>query len=321
MRKYRIINKKIITFASTFLLSFVSIVGSSAASDAFKHEGYKAVISYQDKFLAVGSDGRIDWINKSGMVLKSEKMPTVAFHSLTATKQAIIAAGNKGNLFISSDNGKFRKVESGTDKTIFSLAIFNDKIFAGCEQGLLLIGDEKGAFKQQQLAIKGNIVSLCVRNADCYGVTDAGEIIHTSDGINWVVFNYNEFYSRFYLPSTFNKVFLTNDRITVAGSHKDGTPVLLFSSQGNVWTERTLNYTTEDGQSSYLTEIPYDIAYNLYEDLIILVCSSGKMMTVPSCSHCNKLIPITTESLDAIAQNDSTMIVVGENYFLKTIAK
>jgi hypothetical protein len=316
------ISKRSISVISSILLSFLCIVGSiTAANDAFKHEGYKAIVPFQDKFLAVGSDGRMDWISNSGTVIKSDKMPAVTFRCLATTNQTIVAAGNKGNLFISPENGKFQKVESGTDKTIFSLTFFNNKIVAGCEQGMLLIGDEKGIFKEKQLELKGNIVSLSSRSSDCYGVTDAGEIIHTTDGTNWIVFNYNEFYSGFYLPCSFTKVFLTDDRITIAGSHTNGTPVLLFSSQGNVWTERTLNYTTEDNQALYLTEIPNDISYNLFEDLIILVCSVGKMMTIPSCSHCNKLVPISTESLDAVAQNEKIMMIVGENYFIKAITK
>src|ERR1035437_10071724 len=86
--------------------------------------GYKALISYQDGFLAAGSDGRIDWISASGEITKSEKYPDEEFNCLLAFNEEIIIAGNSGSMLISSDKGTFRKVDSGTNMNIHTLVFF-----------------------------------------------------------------------------------------------------------------------------------------------------------------------------------------------------
>jgi hypothetical protein len=291
------------------LLPFKSIYAS----------GYKTLISYQDGFLAAGSDGRIDWISASGIITKSEKFPYEEFNCLLAFNEEIIIAGNSGTLLISSDKGTFRKVGSGTKMNIHTLVFFKEMILAGSDQGVILIADKNGLFREKQLALKGDIVSLSATKADCYGVTDQGEIIHSTDGVNWTIFDFNESYAGYYKSCHFTRVLITENRIAVAGKHDDGTPALLFSTQGNVWTERVLNYTDEKGIASSLEDIPYDLFYDSSEDQFILCCSKGTLITIPACSHCNKLFVYSTEDLKAISGNGKTVMIVGDHYYIKAI--
>lgn len=281
--------------------------------------GYKALISYQDGFLAAGSDGRIDWISASGEITKSEKYPNEEFNCLLAYNEQVIAAGNSGSMLISSDKGTFRKVESGTNMNIHTLVFFKEMILAGSDKGVILIGDKKGLFREKQLALKGDIVSLSATTSDCYGVTDQGEIIHSTDGVNWTVFDFNESYAGYYKSCHFTRVMVTENRIAVAGKHDDSTPALLFSAQGNVWTERVLNYTDDQGITSSLENIPYDLFYDSSEDQFILCCSKGTLMTIPACSHCNKLFVCSTEDLRAISGNGKTVMIAGDHYYIKAI--
>jgi hypothetical protein len=94
--------------------------------------------------------------------------------------------------------------------------------------------------------------------------------------------------------------------------------VYFYSSRGTVWTQRNLVYTDNDGGSSFLKEIPNDVFYDSTMDQFILVCNHGKMMTIPSCSHCNKLFEYSSVNLKSIAGNENLLIVVGENGYLKT---
>ena len=299
-------------FLASSLFLLFPCKGSSAS-------GYNAVISCEDGFLATGSGGRMDWISVSGNITKSDTFPEVEFNSLLSNNQWICAAGDSGTILLSTDKSAFRRVESATRKNMPSLAFFHENILAGSEQGELLIGDEKGMYRSLQLNLKGNIVSLSARASDCYGATDQGEIIHSTDGVNWTIFDFNEYYSGYYKPCRFTRILAMDNQIAVAGIKDDGSPVLMFSTQGTVWSERALSYTDDQGMLSYLTEIPTDLFYDVLEDQLILVSNKGQMMKIPSCSHCNKLMVLSTEDLKGISENGNTWMVVGSHFYIKAI--
>jgi hypothetical protein len=285
-----------------------------------RSEGYTAITRYEDVFIAAGSDGRIDIISSSGTVIKSEKFPGEKFNSILSFNKMVIAAGDNGTLMISNDRGLFRKADIGTIKNINSLTLFNGIIISGADHGEIITGDGTGFFKKTDLPLKGNIVSVSARSSECFGVTDEGEIIHSVDGIKWDITDFNKVYSGYYKPCYFTKVLVTDNRIAVAGIRNDRSPVLMFSNQGNVWTERTLDYTDDQGIREMLEDLPYDMIYDDSGDLFYMVCSKGKVLQLPSCSHCNKLAVIATADLEGISSNDNIMMIVGENFLIKTIS-
>jgi len=285
----------------------------------FKSSGYRAIAGYGDGFIAAGSEGRIDWISDSGKLVKSEKYPGESFNCLTADNQQIVVAGDHGILRVSSNKGIFRKINSGTDKNINSIALFKGLIIAATDDGVILSGNGKGSFRKTYLAVNGNIVSLSSRASDCYGATDDGEIIHTTDGINWDVFDFNEVYAGFYKPCSFTSIIVTENRMAAAGMRNDGSPVLMFSSQGNVWTDRTLNYTDDQGNAHFPTEVPNNIYYDAERDLFFLAFNKGILMKIPSCSHCNKLVQVSAKNLQAISGNSNSLMIAGENFFIQPI--
>jgi len=58
-----------------------------------------------------------------------------------------------------------------------------------------------------KLQLKGNIRSLSANTSSCFGVTDAGEIIKSNDGLNWSVTDYNKEYSVIINPASLIKYF------------------------------------------------------------------------------------------------------------------
>jgi hypothetical protein len=282
-------------------------------------EGYRAVIRYEDGFLAAGSEGRIDLISASGKISKSEKFPGENFNCLISDDHRVVAGGDNGTILISSVDGVFRKTSSGTDKSIYSLAVFNNRIIAGSGRGEIITIDDKGTITSERLPLKGNIVSLSARASDCFGVTDEGEIIKTSDGKSWDIFDFNQVYSGFYKACRFTKVLATEDRIAAAGINYDGSPVFMFSNQGKVWTERQLIYTDEQGAQNLLDGLPADFFYDGPADQFFLVCTNGKLLKLPSCSHCNELSVVSEQKISGISYNENTIILVGENFYVKCI--
>jgi hypothetical protein len=285
-----------------------------------RSSGYQAIASLGDEFIAVGSTGRIDRISISGKVQKTEQIEGENFNCVLADNQKTIVAGDHGSIYISLDKGAFRKVNSESKNNINAIALFRGLIIAGTDEGIILSGDGKNSFRKTFIPANGNIVALSATNSDCYGVTDEGEIIHTVDGVNWDVFNFNEVYAGFYKPCKFTSVLVTENRIAVAGVRNDGSPVLLFSTQGNVWTDRTLNYTDDQGSAYFPTDSPNSIYFDKDLDLFFLVFDKGKLMKIPSCSHCNKLAQVSTANLTGISGNGKTLVMVGENFNIKAVS-
>lgn len=311
-----------VLLGSLLLLNTGARANRSTNSD-FKEKvrstGYQAIAGFGSEFIAVGSAGRIDRISTSGKVLKTEQIAGESFNCVLTDNQKIVVAGDRGSIYISSDKGAFRKVNSDTDKNINTLTLFQGIILAGTDEGAILSGDGKGAFRKTYLSVNGNIVSLSARKSDCFGVTDQGEIIRTTDGINWNVFDFNQEYAGFYKPCSFTAILATDRQIAVAGMHDDGSPALMFSTQGNVWSDRTLNFTDDQGVPGFLEDAPNGIFYDSVRDLFFLACTNGKLMKIPSCSHCNKLIQIADHDFTGISGNNNQMLIVGEDFHIEAI--
>ena len=307
---------------SVFLLSLI-FLNSISAQDSLYHAknfvGYKAIVSGEDGFIAVGSDGRVDRISTTGTIVKSEKINGESFNSVLFDSKKIIVAGTNGTMLISSNNETFQRIKSSSDNNINSLVLFKGIVIAGADNGEILQDNGNGLFSKNYPPVKGNIVSLSARDSDCFGATNEGEIIHSKDGLNWDVFDFNEVYAGYYKPCQFTKILATDMQIAVAGVHEDGSPVLMFSSQGNVWSERILNYTDDQGMQSVLTDSLNDIIYDNQGDLFFLACNKGKVMKIPSCSHCNKLYQYSTENITGLSGLKNTLMIVGENFFVKVI--
>ena len=277
--------------------------------------GYNSVISYNDGFIAAGSDGRMDRISVSGKIIRSLTFPGEEFNCLFSYDEMVVAAGDKGILRVSGDGEIFRKIEVGSINNLNSVTVFNGKFICGSDQGIIITGNAGGLFKETKLNISGNIVSVSSGLTDCYGVTDKGEIVHTKDGVLWDIFNYNQVYSGYYRPCSFTSVLVTQNRVAVTGKKDDGSPVVTFSSQGNVWTERILSYEDDNGFREYLTEVPTCIKYDEPDDQYFLTCSSGTLLLLPSCSQCNKVTKISDKNLTGLSISDDKMLVVGGDFF------
>lgn len=303
-------------FLLSLILSLVCLVAPHAVQAA---NGYRAVVSHADGFIAVDSMGKVDWISMETVVRKSTTLPKTDLRCILSTPESIVVGGANGALFVSTNNETFTRVDCSTDYTLNALAMYKDKVLIGSDQGMLISYDKRGTVSSIQLPLKGNIRSLCARESDCFGVTDEGEIIRSTDGKEWTVIDFNEYYKGYYDASSFTRVASSGDRIFVTGMKQNGLPIVIFSSEGTIWVERTITFSNEQGRVSNL-EVPiYDMAYDPYADLFVLTCANGLLMTIPSCSHCNKAFYLTDDHLTGVAKNKETFLIVGTNGFRRTM--
>ncbi|MFA5328079.1 MAG: hypothetical protein WC384_09830 [Prolixibacteraceae bacterium] len=308
--------------------SFLVLDGSTNSKNTFDLrtadktilDGYTDVAKYEDGFIAVGSNGQIDRISKTGEINKYHSTVGAKFKCVLTHDKQIIAAGDNGDMLISYGSEKFEKINSGTDGNINSLTWFDNKVIAGADGGEILIGNNIGEFKSIQLNLKGDVVSVSANAVFCFGVTNAGEIIHTTDGENWNVFDFNQEYKGFYKTCYFTSVLVTERNIAVTGIKDDGLPVFMLSNKGKVWSERDLSYKDEQGIKDYLKDLPNDIFYDGLYQQYYLACENGKLLVLPTCSHCNELAEFPEVNLAGISGINEMLMIVGEGFFVKPIS-
>lgn len=290
-------------------------------SDAGSTKGYRDIIFCYGKFLAVGNDGKIDYINSSGERTLVANACRSTLNSVISIDKIVVVAGDNGTVLFSSDGQVFTKVESGTDKNINGMAFRNELLIAGVDKGTILVSKNGKTWNSKHLEVKGNIVSVSANDSYWIGITDKGEIIRSYDGLNWEIKDYNKEYSGYNKSCIFKKVLLTNNRIVIIGTHDDGTPAVLFSSLGNVWTERPLTYHDEHGMIRFLTNKPNDLTYDPAGDQFILACDNGEIFGLPACTKCNTSSTVSSNDLNAIICTEDCLVSVGKGFSVNIIKR
>ncbi len=288
-------------------------------SEGSEIRGYRDIISYGGKCIAVGTGGRIDYINRSG-----ERTPVVTtsrknLNHIVSNDQMLVVAGDDGTILFSPDGQTFSLEESGTDNNINGLTVKNGLFIACADNGILLISKNGRSWNSIHLEVMGNIISLSANDSFCIGITDKGEIIRSNDGLEWVITNYNKEYSGYNKSCFFKKVLTTKNRIVIIGTYDDGSPSALFSSLGNVWTERSLFYYDDQGMIRYLTSKLNGITYDPYRDQFILACDNGEIFSLPGCTKCNAYAKVSTTNLTAIICNEDYLLIVGEDFSISVV--
>ncbi len=281
-------------------------------------KGYRDIVLFKNKYIAVGTDGRIDCFSKSGGKTPIDNPDKPNLNCAFSNDKIIIAAGNHGTILFSTDGENFYCENSGIDENINGIIFKNGMILACADKGKILISKNGKAWNVIQTNAKGNIMSLCASNSFIMGVTDIGEIIKSSDGTKWVIKNYNKEYAGYNEPAKFKKIIATPNNIVIIGTHDNGSPSILISTLGNVWAERIPFYHDEQGRICYLTEKPNGITYDPVMDEIILACDNGELFSLPSCSKCNKYLKISEINLKAVIYDNNCLVIVGDGYSFYT---
>jgi hypothetical protein len=331
------IRSKAISLLLRGLICFIPIKGILLATMVTEHDasfvpyiyekpsppdeikGYRNITAYEDQFLAVGTNGRIDRINKFGKITPVINPFNIKLNGVIYYNQTIIAVGNGGTILVSKDGQKCTKIESSTTKNINSITSFIGILIAAADHGTILISENENNWRKIQLPLKGDIVSISAETSICYGVTNKGEIIKTNDAINWDIIDYNSKYAGYNKPCSFKNVLIAGKRIAVIGQHEDNSPVVLFSSLGNVWMERSLNYTNDQGIIHFVTNLPNNICYDAIENQFFLACDNGEVLSLPSCDKCNKSYIITEKNLQGIICSENILMIVGDDYYVNAI--
>ena len=153
------------------------------------------------------------------------------------------------------------------------------------------------------------------------GVTNAGEILKSFDGIHWEIKDYNKTYTGYNKRSKFKKILAVQNNIVIIGVHEDGSPSILFSTMGNVWAERLPVYQDDRGKFSCLKNEPNGITYDPGRSQFILACDQGELFSLPECTKCNRYTKISERDLNAIIYTNDCLLIAGDDYsvFIQTL--
>ncbi len=176
-------------------------------------------------------------------------------------------------------------------QSITAITNFKDRVIAGSSEGGLFFL-ENDELHKLNVEIKGAVTSLDATATQCFGVSSEGFIFSSKNGRDWTVFDFNGYYSDYYGKCEFVAVAIGADRVAVLGQESDGKPVLYTSAKGTVWAARELKYEDKNNNFILADYPPRDLVYNPAKDEFIVIFEWGKMMTVPTCSHCNKLLSL-----------------------------
>jgi len=304
-------------FTSTLHLNMSCETGMTSEPLEIIH--FRDVSSSVDGFVAAGSDGCLYKISNSGETERLTCASHIALNCVLVIDKHVIVGGDNGVLIRYDGLNDLQHLNSNTKNHINTLVWFKGEIIAGADDGELITGDMSGSFTVEPLDLKGDIVSLSCSDTRCFGVTSEGEIIETKDGQNREIFDFNAYYKGFYQPSSFTAIEVTENKIAVIGVHPDGSPAVYSSNRGKVWTEKPLVYYDNHGGLAYLYDKPNDILYDKQYDRFILLCDRGGLMTIPSCSQCNKYFELSSENFQAGEINGCTLVMVGKQGFVKII--
>lgn len=317
---YRILNRIVFLI---LLIAFMDILieandlhvlqNSTNGSAGEDSNGYTDIILFKEKFIAIGTDGRIDKITKSGeatpLLMKNQKLNCAYINDKT-----IIIVGNNGTILSSEDGNNFFESESGIDKNINGITGEKDLLVACADDGIILSSTDGKVWKVLQTNVKGNIISISSNKTLFVGITDSGEVILSKNGIDWDVRNINKEYEGYYQISKFKKILAVEHSIIIIGTHEDDSPSIMMSSLGNVWSERIPYYISEQGVDCFLENEPNDVTYDPVRDQFILACDNGVLFTLPACNKCNEYLKISEYDLNAIIYNDNYLWIVGAEF-------
>lgn len=281
--------------------------------------GYMDVVASDNSFVAVGTGGRIDLIRTDGSVIPMGNESDANLNSVITDGPVLIAAGNSGTVLLSADKRTFSRLETGTGKNIISIVSFEGLPIALTEDNLILVPGDDENWIEIRLQLKGRIIALSTGMSVCAGATDRGEIISSGDALNWEIFDYNEEYSGFGKPCIFTDIAISENTIAVSGYHNDNSPVVLFSTLGNVWMERTLNYKDEKGIFRFLHGIPVRIAYDVAGDQFFTVTSGGDILCLPQCTKCNTLVRSSIKNPGGLSIGARSMMITGKDFSYEEI--
>ncbi len=270
-------------------------------------EGFRAVTAWDTDFLAVGTGGRMSLIAPDGTQQAISSGTDAALHAVAVLEGRAYAVGDAGTLVVY--DGRQAAVSAIDPRVnLCAVVVWKDMLFVGGSDGALFRLAPDGEAVRLDVSASGTVTGLTASEARLLVVTDRGEILTSENGADWTCLHYRQAY---HTEVSFTGALWTDGLFYACGRRTDGTPLLVQSTMGGVWAERTLDML--NGQPADLSALVFGgIAWDGRQAYV--ACNDGRLLTLPDCAECNQLQTIADANLTAAVCHSGRVAVVGEGF-------
>lgn len=297
------------------LMSMVLSMGMASA------QTFIDVKAYADGFVAADRNGKIVFTDIRGIHTDSTMVSGFRSRAIAAISSAtcniVFAGGENGDIY-TIQNGKSTRIHHG-GPAVNSIAAKGNDIYAACNDGTILIwksvssGKKPANCKTVRLDTRDNLVSIAASDLGIFAITAQGTIASSRDGVTWNLLDFNSYYDGYYDRVVFTAIGASDGGVAATGSYSDGSPALFLSTQGSVWSERSLTY--KDGARYVMLEAtPLGISHDASQDRWVMSCSEGTIFFIPGCSHCNSIEYRPAADIWQVAFNGPRYLAAGDVY-------
>ncbi|MDF2539596.1 MAG: putative phage shock protein [Herbinix sp.] len=315
----------------------------SVASPTVCEKGYRAIAAFDMDFFAVGTDGTVALISSEEQETILKSPVTVNLHDVIVVKDTVWMVGDAGILLSYHKEVGFTTYLLDSTVNFWTLVSFGESLLIGGTEGMIYrlaiddikacaasqdnkISEENGQqlFRGEAVSLHNNMTSqrvirngaitgLAASDSLCIGVSNTGEVMYSKDGETWSYLDYNVLYKD---NVNLGHLVYADGLFYASGSHADGSPIVLKTLLGGVWSERAIHMI--EGKPQDISKLKvHGMAWDGQQ--LIAACNDGQMLVLPDCVKCNKLMNVTTEELTDVVYHGGRIAMVGDNFVVKVM--
>lgn len=302
------------------MLRFLTIIMIALAGSDVRSEPsvygpvYLDVEAYEDGFVVLDADGILHFYDLESRETSSLKPEGIGKSAFICTVTDALIAADETSVSCYLDD-KWISMPVPEDIRITGITDFYEGVIATAGEGKLLFWSSP--FDNARIVttgVKGEFIGIDSFGDRCHAATDSSETIVIDLALRTRTFDFNGCYSDYYGDIDIVSIASGSTSVCITGTRADGSPATFISSDGNVWSERSMDYL-EGGSMLHLDKKPITAAYREYDDCYVLLCEGGVIFHLPACSHCNYPIFSSSEKLNSIAFNGRSFMAVGDSIY------
>ncbi|MDR1136263.1 MAG: hypothetical protein LBL49_08825 [Clostridiales Family XIII bacterium] len=314
-------NYLVLSFIVAMSMIFAGCSSQSDAQTDTGAEGYRAVASADDCFIAVGTGGRIDRINFDDSYETYESAITETLNAVDCYNGVYFAVGNNGTIVSSSSSEvSFGKKSSGTREDLLAAAGFKGGFFAAGRGGLLLRSVDGDKWNKVDINVENDIVTMAANDGYLFALTREGQIISSIDGETFSVQNYNEEFEGYNeYKYWFENITSLGETFFITGSLQgyEDVPMIMMSSTGEVWMPRAISEINDKPSADFLPLKLGQVGIGGGE--LVAPVNGGRIISITDCSSCNILRDVDNAEITGLAYDVDWVMLVGEGFWFDCV--
>lgn len=299
---------------------FLTILALCLVCKAEGGVNYRAMAPYAGGYLICGQGDRLDLVGPDAEPLASFPLgESLDLKDIAVLGATAVAVGEGGSLLVLEDGKPAVMSFPGMD--FGCIESFRGHFVIGCSDALLIADEHLDIVSVIAGMSEGRIISVsaCGGSRIC-AVSESGDFLYSTDGLNWSVCRFNEEYNGYYPELRPAAVAAGPAQYALAGMSPDGTPAVYLSPTGAVWSARTLDYS-ENGERKLLGQSIKGAVFDSFNDRMAFLCEEGTVFFVPGCSHCNSLEKTRAGDLYDARSAPGLFLAVGDDSFAGIIGR